>query len=753
MNKISAKMKTSNMLAMALALASGYGVSATALHTTAVTINPVGDGPILTPENNFNGWINPEDLAPMPQCIAQQNHTIWLGAMTRCTSQRCTSWFGVICTHKQWLTELSCLSEGFSPDVVGNYLPYCDRSVLAKAQLSQWIHNITGRTWLVEVGDTNGLEHLSPASLARGYADVNVMYTAPTCLTSSLSALSAEPFQHVIGSCRFTANTQHTGNAARPWEYSASLKSMIALDSVTAGYNNLVTTRRRIDDDADYFDKECFCGAFTIDPEKKETCLDHGSGGQLDLTKEWLWMSATCGSKSLPDNWTDMVKSTGLAYIPTESWHWPQCFVAGVMPNEVQQLSDECKTDACELDSNGYCSTVKRAIDRACICRSMSYDFCPVSSCHEVFEARIDYMNWLHDLCGSIPDWHGLPDNWRQSATIMPQDMIPWRWTVKMSSNDSNTKPDQCASYQWKLGSIVLVNLATILAVFLSLRASDLTRIVDGFILKATLMVAVQLTANLFNAATVQNTPGFQNVPVIELMLLWISMPRPMWLAVLMIGMYHHYLPLETRNSQNAVSAVAGTFVLTECVLQAVTSICMLMTVNYGVRHSFYFGALQGAEEGATAARIMYAAAAMWLAVSCLVVVQTIRILHRGPPTKPGTLDSPKWQQRDTPRVNINASEAQMPLMSCQRGNIGSVYGTFSDVKRQQGDKVWYGVFLSLPTMSTIVPMILLWIAQWLFWGGFLSLSSETFCPPHLVVLTTVWSVSSVVGVALGATW
>jgi hypothetical protein len=95
---------------------------------------------------NRGGWVNPEDLIPMPQCIAQQNYSSWLGAITKCTDKRCTSHFGVICTHHQWLTQLSCLSTEISSEMVRAYLPYCSRSVLAKAQLYRWIRTVTDRT-------------------------------------------------------------------------------------------------------------------------------------------------------------------------------------------------------------------------------------------------------------------------------------------------------------------------------------------------------------------------------------------------------------------------------------------------------------------------------------------------------------------------------------------------------------------------------------------------------------------------------
>ncbi|CAM1511901.1 Fc.00g094140.m01.CDS01 [Cosmosporella sp. VM-42] len=326
----------------------------------------------------FNDWIHPEDLIPMPQCIAQQDQSTWLSTMTKCTRKRCTSRFGVICLHHQWLTQLSCLSTEFSSDAIKDYLPYCSRSVLAKAQLYHWIRSTTGRTWLVDVGDTNGLQNLSPASLAKGYAAIDVTYNAPTCLTGSLSAPSTEPFQHVMGSCSFTSTTQYTGNTARLWEYSESLRSMVALGFETVGYDLVGGSIKH----GDYFDKDCFCNTFTTDP-KQEAC---SRSGQTDLTRERLWFNATCGPTSLPDNWTDVLKTIGFAYIPIEDWHWPTCVTD--MPKRVTELTDQCATDACQLDSSGYCK-VKRAIDRTCFCRDISYDSCG-GSC-QIFETRIDY--------------------------------------------------------------------------------------------------------------------------------------------------------------------------------------------------------------------------------------------------------------------------------------------------------------------------------------------------------------------------
>lgn len=732
------------------------------------------------PQTTRGGWINPEDLAPMPQCIAQQDQAIWISALTKCTSRRCTSHFGAICTHHQWLTQLSCLSLAFSPDVVKRYSSYCGRSILAKAQLYQWIHTITGRTWLVDVGDANDLLNLSPASLPEGYAPVNVIETAPKCLTGSGSDLSTEPFQHVLASCSFTSTAQHTGNAARPWEYSQSLRSMISLDTETAGYDlvpHSIFSRLfelwHFIPDGNYFDKDCFCSVFTIDIQ-----ADHCLGsGQLDVTKELLWMSATCGSTSLPDNWTDMLKSTQFAYIPIEDWHWPKCVTD--MPPQVVKLADQCETDACEPDSNGYCK-VRRAVDRACVCRDISYSSCG-GSC-QVFDTRIDYVKWLHDLCGNMPDWEGLPDNWRQLAAPTIFEMIPWKWTLKPSINPdpaymtplAYTKATEtCASNEWKLGSLALVNIATFLAAALTLKIA-IRRTIRGSLwhlhpwswaLKGTWIAAFQLLGNWFNALLVQSTLGYEDVPLTELILFWCSMPRLAWLAVLLIGVH----PLATATS----------FLFAEIILQILSFYYIATTVIYGGKHNFYLGGLGGAEREQSA-KAMYAGALIWLIVVGIMLVQSVRAARKMNKFPGSGQLTPPWKVTEglVASVNQNWTNLSKPLaqywmdgirssettpLTTTEGEFYPVYGTFSaNVQPPRPSENAFVEFYA----TVVLNMLLLSLAQWVFWFGFIGLSSEEyvfvpiqywvrwlmklrFCLPKLLVLTTVWACCSLAGTAV----
>ncbi|KAF3395199.1 hypothetical protein DPV78_009032 [Talaromyces pinophilus] len=704
--------------------------------------------------NNYNGWINPEDLPPMPQCIVQQHHSTWLAAMTDCAAKQCTSHFAFICTHHQWLTEVSCLGTHFSPDLLKSYLPYCSRSVLSKAQLYSWVWNTTSRTWFVDVGDANELQNLSPASLVDGYADVDVMNYAPVCLTESVSTPSRGAYRHVMASCMFTASTQNTGNAARPWEYSESLQSIIPLSYETVGYD---LTGHHISEGS-YFDKNCFCSYFAIDPEN-EPCS--GSRG-IDLTRERLWINATCGSSSLPQNWTDTLQTTDLAYIPLEDWNWPKCVAD--MPKQVIELSEQCVAEACEVDSDGHCSKIKPAVERACFCHNISYNSCG-GSC-QIFETRIDYVNWLRSMCGDVDDWHGLPDDWRRLAAPTALDMIPWKWTVKPSNITGN-----CVSKGWKLGSIALVNITTLLAMLLMQRTS-IRQIAHrwqprSWYSKGSLIAASQILANFINTLLVQRTPGYEEVPDTQLLLLWCTMPRLLsWLPNLLVGVQ----PFETMN----MSAV-GACLFAEVFLQGFSSYYMLMTVRYGVEHNIYLGHTLEKAERAWAASRMYYGALVWFIMIGLALVLLVWATHRiNEMTEIETLEPSPKLQRDGNAISrfpevlmaqvnkrytrFREKATHIWTVECtnsEKGPLiestekpGSAYGTFSATGRYHwaSHRNSVGLYAALT-----LGLFGLWIAQWLFWSGLVVLSSEEYCPPELGSLTGLWIVFSLAGAIFGA--
>jgi hypothetical protein len=693
----------------------------------------------LTTLVDRNDWVSPETLPPMPQCIAQQHQAVWLHTMTQCMWRQCTRHLTWICTQHQWLIQRSCLSTGFSPDVVKQHLQYCSRSVLAKAQLSQWIHAITGRTWLVDVGDTIELQSLSPASLDQGYAALDVTNKAPICLKDSASASSKELFQHVLASCSFTAHAQHTGNTARPWEYSEALQSLIALGFETVGYD----LTQRIIAHGDYFDKHCFCKNFGID-----LAVEPCSGPGLAMTRERLWMRATCGSTSLPNNWTDGLQTTTFDYIPIEHWYWPAC--VDDMPKKVTTLLDRCTTDACELDSNGYCN-VERAVDRACFCRNVRYDTCK-GSCH-VFEKRIGYVNWLHGLCGGVEEWHGLPKHWAQLAAPIRLDMIPWKWRVKPSedlslvSDEHSTSAQTCASTNWKLASLVAINnIPLLIGLLVSRRKAGMLalhrlRFLDptSWFSRGLMIAALHLLGNGFNALLIQTTPRYGKVPIVSLILLWCSLPRLNWFAILL---------------QPASFVTVTSHLFAETILQSLTAFPMLATLNYGWEHSFETNGMARLD-GFWSAKLMYASALIWM----VVVILALALLLTSSGTKLSTRRAPSRSHITTPNLTedlvrpfnkrwtrfelrlmrywmIKTDALEEPL-SLSHGNHAT-YGTLSSVKRTDNSVVVTSRTVRTCVIATI-SMALLWPVQCLFWTGFIGLSLDEYVPTHACVVLMHW--------------
>jgi hypothetical protein len=686
------------------------------------------DGNNPTIQKNYKGWVNPEDLAPMPQCIAQQDQAAWLSAMTRCTRHRCTNHF-IFCTHYQWLTELSCLSNEFSPTTIQRYVSFCSRSVLAKAQLAEWIQQITGRTWLVHLGDTNGLQSLSPRSLTQGYNIVSVEQKAPTCLRQSASTLN-EPFEHVLGSCSFTGVTIHEGNAARPWEYSTARKSMTALGYDTAGYD---LTNSHIPP-GEYFDRECFCNYFSIDAEH-EPCSD-----QLELTKERLWLHAICGSSKLPANWKKPLKIIGENYIPTS--RWARSSDLPDMPQSIPEFSEQCRTEACNTDSEGFCQ-VEPAIDRSCVCGKLDYSLCQ-GSCQN-FVSRKKYVRWLVDLCDDVQDWHGLPNDWHGLLLPRPRDMIPWGWNLR----SENEKDTNCPSYTTNVSSLAIINILTALAVYFGERLSRNVKIVESppkspvWVLRGLVLASVQSIGHWIVVNTIQSTPGYENVPTLQLILLFCTMPHLGWLAIGAKRIHRS----ESKDLTAACSALYG-----EVFLQIPTLYFMTTVANYGLRNGFYSGILPHTDLGYSA-WMMYGGAVLWLVPVAIMTVKIMRILILtfASHTQIYRLPEDLSQCDGNGCTPLNDKDETDHLFNPGYSDSGDglSYGTIPEVagpgqppehSREPHPSLYVVLTTGLPVT---------FLARCLFWIGFIRVSGANYCPQSLGILTTVWMATSLIQVTL----
>lgn len=79
--------------------------------------------------------------------------------------------------------------------------------------------------------------------------------------------------------------------------------------------------------------------------------------------------------------------------------------------------------------------------------------------------------------------------------------------------------------------------------------------------------------------------------------------------------------------------------------------------------------------------------------------------------------------------MDKNRGSEETPLTSSEGGDY-MVYGTFS----VKGQNNWVSQKASVELYAaTVISMLLLWIAQWLFWGRFIGLSSEEYVFMHIL--------------------
>jgi hypothetical protein len=155
---------------------------------------------------------------------------------------------------------------------------------------------------------------------------------------------------------------------------------MIALSYDTAAYE---LTQIHIAP-GKYFNRGCFCSNFVVDWEREL----YSASDRLAWTVERLWLNATYGPASLPKAWMAGLKILGYAYTLYTDWRLPP-HIADI-PQRVLDSTQKYTTDACQIDSKGYCQ-IKRTIDRTRFCHSINYSSCQ-GSC-QVFEVRKAFVN------------------------------------------------------------------------------------------------------------------------------------------------------------------------------------------------------------------------------------------------------------------------------------------------------------------------------------------------------------------------
>ena len=144
------------------------------------------------------------------------------------------------------------------------------------------------------------------------------------------------------------------------------------------------------------------------------------------------------------------------------------------------------------------------------------------------------------------------------------------------------------------------------------------------------------------------------------------------------------------------------------------------MTVSYGREHYFYLKGMKRLER-ATPAKFMYAGAFLWHIVVMLAFVSLMALLNQ----------YWTWLEEKKAHHWIDKSKGleEASLMRSEGGSY-TTYGTLP-IERQN-KRVSQKAVMKLYTVS-ITSMLFLWIAQWLFWSGFIGLSLEEYVFMHII--------------------
>ena len=545
-----------------------------------------------------NNWVQPTKILDTPGCTKAGNDSDGCPKpldLVQCTSIQCTkSLFGG-CMERENLTNTACLCNKYSSDSC----KACDRGGVARQRWFRWLNatcsSVSGWSGLPANWDsqTSSLDvipvgNFTDAYYYRGDAPFYTLnYSQPACANNT-----CPPFSGCLAN-----------GSDIPWLYSNSVL---------------------------YLDRSCMCTSPVAD--FSNTCT--GCTSPLERTRLLTWYNATCynatGFSDTSSEWAKDLLLIDQNHLVQSELIWPDCVGGSACTPSLNDTEVECTSTRCKPGSDGNCVETL-AVERACFCKDLSYGKSCNGTCELVWE-RQDYLNWLNTTCSPVAGWSGLPANWTQLLNVQDAELLPWHWEVQTPdyfanasnathlANDTNSTTDaearpQCPSTAAKIGVYAAVNAAIAILVPILGRRTVIHRLTFGvfgnpwsrsWLITGSLSIGLQIGSNVLNAYMVTQVPGFAQVPIGDLTLLWCTRPRLAWLVIAL---------LPVQSAEAMYFSVAASCLAAELVLQLVGSVYMGYATNYARQQRFYLAGALDSSPYRTDARIMYAGSLLWLVV------------------------------------------------------------------------------------------------------------------------------------------
>jgi hypothetical protein len=235
----------------------------------------------------------------------------------------------------------------------------------------------------------------------------------------------------------------------------------------------------------------------------------------------------------------------------------------------------------------------------------------------------------MNSTCGTVTGWNGLPENWTSLLSVQEWELLPWTWQVR-SKNDqaahqngtlNNSGSAKCPSTAAKLTAFAAANIAMAILVPIVGRRDLMKKLTLGFcgqrgsqmwILMGPLTAILHIGSNTVGALLIRSTPGYEDIDVGQLILLWCTRPRMAWMVIALI-------PWQAEKA--IYFSVAASSILSEAILQILGSAYMGIATGYAFRQKFYKVARLTHVPHGKDAIAMYVGSLLWLVMIIFAIV------------------------------------------------------------------------------------------------------------------------------------
>ena len=377
----------------------------------------------------------------------------------------------------------------------------------------------------------------------------------------------------------------------------------------------------------------CFCGNFVY----PDTMQDFCSQDDIGYSEALIWLYEQCQAypsfvNQLPNDWHTLIRVVNATFASSDalSSSWPECLDQNhCASNGLSASAAGLRYDGDIFDNNS--TALVSTTNTSAFCEVIRYTSECGQQCLEPWWDRGALLDYPVQTCGSVPlerqSLSFFPADYENEKLIKASEMLPWKWAEirpeNSTLNDDNnnilsTESNRaCPSAAGKLGSFAAVNVIMALVLPILARRTLWNRLTWGIFGKANshswlltglVGIGLHLASNAVNAAIIKSSPGYSDVNIGHLTLLWCTRPRLSWLVAALV-------PFQAKKAM--YFSVTASTLISESVLQIMGAAYMGIATNYARNNRFYQPSTFKTHGGVHAydAQIMFAGSLLWLCV------------------------------------------------------------------------------------------------------------------------------------------